>query len=135
MAINEPILDVRDLVTEIRGRRGPVRVVDEVSLTIGPGEIVGLVGESGSGKSMTAFSILGLFPTPAARSASGEILFRGQDLRRPSAPGLRPPLRVGPAGVPRRADRDGLPGPLQLPRSADAGRPAGRRDAAVARPA
>src|SRR3954452_20451394 len=89
MAINEPILDVRDLVTEIRGRRGPVRVVDEVSLTIGPGEIVGLVGESGSGKSMTAFSILGLFPTPAARSASGEILFRGQDLRRLSESALR----------------------------------------------
>jgi oligopeptide/dipeptide ABC transporter ATP-binding protein len=76
-----PVLDVRGLVTEIRARRGSLRVVDEVSLTIGSGEVVGLVGESGCGKSMTAFSVLGLFPTPAARSVAGEILFRGQDLR------------------------------------------------------
>ena len=37
-----PVLELRDLVTEIRGRRGAIRVVDEVSLTVGPGEIVGL---------------------------------------------------------------------------------------------
>jgi peptide/nickel transport system ATP-binding protein len=87
--VSEPILDVRGLVTEIRGRRGALRVVDEVSLAIGPGEIVGLVGESGCGKSMTAFSILGLFPTPAARAVAGEILFRGQDLRGLSESALR----------------------------------------------
>src|SRR6266545_5009175 len=87
--VGAPILELRDLVTEIRGRRGALRVVDEVSLTIGAGEIVGLVGESGCGKSMTAFSVLGLFPTPAARSVSGQILFRGQDLRGLSESALR----------------------------------------------
>ena len=84
-----PVLELRDLVTEIKGRRGPMRVVDEVSLSIGPGEIVGLVGESGCGKSMTAFSVLGLFPTPAARSVHGEILFHGQNLRGLSEKDLR----------------------------------------------
>jgi oligopeptide/dipeptide ABC transporter ATP-binding protein len=84
-----PVLELRDLVVEIRSRRGAVRVVDEVSLTVGVGEIVGLVGESGCGKSMTVFSVLGLFPTPAARSVHGEILFRGQELRGLSESELR----------------------------------------------
>ena len=75
-----PLLEVRELVTEIRGRRGATRVVDGVSLSVGAGEVVGLVGESGCGKSMTAFSILNLFPTPAARVAGGEILFEGRSL-------------------------------------------------------
>ncbi len=75
------LLDVRGLVTEIGSRRGPVRVVDGVSLSVGRGEIVGLVGESGSGKSMTAFSIVDLFPTEAARVAAGEVWLEGTDLR------------------------------------------------------
>ena len=84
-----PLLNVRGLVTEIRGRRGPIRVVDEVSLSVGAGEIVGLVGESGSGKSMTAFSILGLFPTSAAHVVGGELMFEGRDLRALLPPALR----------------------------------------------
>lgn len=92
-----PVLELRDLVTEIRGRRGAIRVVDDVSLRVGSGEIVGLVGESGCGKSMTAFSVLGLFPTPAAQVTGGEILFRGQDLRglAPSALRLYRGARIG----------------------------------------
>ena len=75
-----PILEVRDLVTEIRTRRGQLKVVNEVSLKLFPGEIVGLVGESGSGKSMTSYSIMQLFPTAQARITGGQILFQGQDL-------------------------------------------------------
>ncbi len=78
--MNDIILDVRHLVTEIHQRRGWLRVVDDVSFTVARGEIVGLVGESGCGKSMTAFSLMQLFPTPAARAASGEIIFDQRDL-------------------------------------------------------
>jgi peptide/nickel transport system ATP-binding protein len=84
-----PLLSVRHLTTEIVGRRGAMRVVDGVSLDVGPGEMVGLVGESGSGKSMTAFSVLNLFPTGAARVTGGEVWFEGQDLRNVSPAGLR----------------------------------------------
>lgn len=79
--MSETILDVRHLVTQLRHRRsGWVPVVENVSLRVDKGEIIGLVGESGCGKSMTAFSIMQLFPTPAARVASGEVIFKGRDL-------------------------------------------------------
>ena len=53
-------------------------ILDAVSLTLEPGEVLGLVGESGSGKSLTALSIMGLLPKGAKRS--GRVLFEGRDL-------------------------------------------------------
>lgn len=87
--MNEIILDVRNLVTEIHQRRGWLRVVDDVSFTVARGEIVGLVGESGCGKSMTAFSLMQLFPTASARIASGQVIFDGRDLVKLSPDELR----------------------------------------------
>ncbi len=75
-----PVLELDRLVTEIRGVRGRVRPVDDVSLTVHAGEVVGLVGESGSGKSMTAFSVLRLFPTKAAQVVAGALRLNGRDL-------------------------------------------------------
>jgi oligopeptide/dipeptide ABC transporter ATP-binding protein len=72
-----PTLAVEQLRVEVAGRRGQAAVVDGVSLTIWPGEIVGLIGESGSGKTMIALSVLGLLP-PAARIAAGTIALRGK---------------------------------------------------------
>lgn len=75
-----PILSVRDLVTEIQIRGGKVRPVDGISLEVQRGSIVGLVGESGSGKSMTAYSILNLFPTKAARVVAGSVILETVDM-------------------------------------------------------
>ncbi len=55
-------------------------LVDRVSLAVAPGETVGLVGESGSGKSMTAYAVMGLFPTASARIAGGAVRLDGRDL-------------------------------------------------------
>ena len=67
-----PSLAIDRLRVEIATQRGPARVVDDVSLEVWPGEIVGVIGESGSGKTMTALSVLGLMPR-RARIAAGEI--------------------------------------------------------------
>jgi len=58
-------------------RHEVLRVVDNVSFTVGRGEILGVVGESGAGKSMTGSAIIGLIDPPG-RIASGEIIFEGQ---------------------------------------------------------
>ena len=57
-----------------------VRVVDDLSFTLDPGQTVGLVGESGCGKSVTAMSVMRLIPAPPSRVDGGRILFRGTDL-------------------------------------------------------
>ena len=76
----EPLLSIRNLCVEFPDPEGrPTRVLDDVSLDLGPGVTLALVGESGSGKSMTALSILGLLPPPG-RVAGGSIRFRGRDL-------------------------------------------------------
>ncbi len=72
-----PVLETRDLAVEFAGPEGPVRVVDKVSFTLDPGEVLGLVGESGSGKSVTLLAVMGLLP-PTARIVSGEVRFLGQ---------------------------------------------------------
>jgi ABC-type microcin C transport system duplicated ATPase subunit YejF len=74
------LLSIENLRVEIPTSRGVAVPVDGVSLEIGEGEMLGLVGESGSGKSMTAMSVLRMLPTPAARIASGRVLFGGEDL-------------------------------------------------------
>ena len=80
-ARRQRVLELVDVTTEIRSVRGRVRPVDRVSLHVDAGEVVGVVGESGSGKSMTAFSIMQLFPTKAASVVAGEIRLDGRDLR------------------------------------------------------
>ncbi len=75
----ETVLSVEGLCTYFDTDDGVVKAVDQVSLSVGQGEILGLVGESGSGKSVTALSILRLIRRPG-RIVEGRILFRGTDL-------------------------------------------------------
>jgi peptide/nickel transport system ATP-binding protein len=75
-----PLLHIKDLRVNIDTARGPITPVNNVSLEIAPGEMLGLVGESGSGKSMTAMSILQMLPAESARITGGSITFDGDNL-------------------------------------------------------
>ncbi|HEY8334288.1 MAG TPA: ABC transporter ATP-binding protein [Tardiphaga sp.] len=79
-AINQPLLDVRDLSVAFHQPSGTSVAVDHVSFQIRRGECVALVGESGSGKSVSALSILKLLPYPTASHPSGQIRFKGREL-------------------------------------------------------
>ena len=76
----DPALLVDHLTVEFSSDAGPVRAVNDVSLSVTPGETLGIIGESGSGKSATAMSVLKLLPEPPARVLSGRILLGGEDL-------------------------------------------------------
>jgi len=121
----DPVVTIDRAVVEYRTRsRGRFRAVDEVSFTIGRGEIVGLVGESGSGKTTLAKAIVGLqgFASGSVRLNGTEIVgIRGKDLRR-----LR--HRVGfvfqdPGSSlnPRRRIGDSVAEPLRLAGGLDRG--------------
>ena len=74
----DTILTVNNLSTTFHGGGLDLPAVQDVSFSVGRGEVLGLVGESGSGKSVTLRSILGL----ARRygTVTGEVLWQGQDL-------------------------------------------------------
>ncbi|OLP46336.1 ABC transporter ATP-binding protein [Rhizobium oryziradicis] len=70
-------LDVRGLSVEFPTRKGMLTALSDVSLTIKPGEILGVVGESGAGKSMTGMAVLGLLEPPG-QICGGEIRIGGK---------------------------------------------------------
>ena len=76
------LLDINGLVTSFDTDSGWVRAVDGISFSVEKGETVGIVGESGCGKTVTAMSIIDLLPKPSGHVLEGEILFKGQDLRK-----------------------------------------------------
>ena len=77
--ISLPLLEVRDLTVEFATRRGTVRAIEHVNVTVGKGETLGIVGESGSGKSVTSFAVMRILDR-AGRIAQGSVLFSGVDL-------------------------------------------------------
>ena len=75
-----PLLDVHDLTVEFATRRGIVRAVKNVNITVAKGETLAIVGESGSGKSVTSYAVMRILDR-AGRIAEGTVMFSGVDLR------------------------------------------------------
>ncbi|MFN6136247.1 MAG: ABC transporter ATP-binding protein [Bacteroidota bacterium] len=75
----QPLLEVRNLVTEFRSDVYDVKAVNNVSFTVHKGRTLGIVGESGSGKSVTSLSAMRLIPSPPGRITGGEIIFHEAD--------------------------------------------------------
>jgi peptide/nickel transport system ATP-binding protein len=83
-----PLLDIRDLTVEFATRRGTVRAVQHVDISIAKGETVGIVGESGSGKSVTSYAVMRILDR-AGRIAEGSVSFTGIDVRNASETEMR----------------------------------------------
>jgi len=75
-----PLLEVQDLTVEFATRRGIVRAVQHVNITVAKGETLGIVGESGSGKSVTSYAVMRILDR-AGRIAEGSVAFSGLDLQ------------------------------------------------------
>ena len=75
----QPLLEIEDLVVSYGTAKGVVHAVNNVSLTVHPGQITAIVGESGSGKSTTAQAVIGLL-AENAEVDSGQIRFQGKSL-------------------------------------------------------
>jgi len=73
------LLEVKNLHTYFKTRKGIVKAVNDVSYALEPGRTIGIVGESGSGKSVSAMSILQLLDGNGY-IANGEVFFEGKDL-------------------------------------------------------
>jgi oligopeptide/dipeptide ABC transporter ATP-binding protein len=73
------VLQVQNLSIEFHTDNGWVRVVDDVSLAVAPGQTMGLVGESGSGKTVTSLAVMGLLDRRLSR-VTGSIQLLGREL-------------------------------------------------------
>lgn len=80
MAEAAPLLDVRDLTIEFATRRGTVRAVQNVNISVGKGETLAIVGESGSGKSVTSYAVMRILDR-SGRIADGSVMFSGIDIK------------------------------------------------------
>jgi len=80
MTSETPVLQIEGLKTVFHTEEGTFKAVDDLTLSIGQGETVGLVGESGSGKSVTSLTIMRLLPQASAEIAAGKITYLGKNL-------------------------------------------------------
>ena len=84
----QPLLDVHDLTVEFTTRRGIVKAVQHVDISVAKGETLGIVGESGSGKSVTSYAVMRILDR-AGKIAEGSVVFSGIDIRRASEDEMR----------------------------------------------
>jgi peptide/nickel transport system ATP-binding protein len=84
----QPLLDVSDLTVEFSTRRGIVKAVQHVNISVAKGETLGIVGESGSGKSVTSYAVMRILDR-AGRIAEGSVMFSGIDVKSASEAEMR----------------------------------------------
>ncbi len=78
-AASTPVVEVKDLNISFKTAAGVIKVVENVSFSIGTGECLAVVGESGSGKSVSALATIGLLVKEQS-IVTGSVLFRGEEL-------------------------------------------------------
>lgn len=76
----QPLLDVQDLTVEFTTRRGIVKAVQHVNISVTRGETLAIVGESGSGKSVTSYAVMRILDR-AGKIADGSVMFSGIDVK------------------------------------------------------
>ncbi|MGY8707081.1 ABC transporter ATP-binding protein [Bradyrhizobium sp. 18BD] len=76
----QPLLDVQDLTVEFSTRRGIVKAVQHVNISVAKGETLAIVGESGSGKSVTSYAVMRILDR-AGKIAEGSVMFSGIDVK------------------------------------------------------
>jgi peptide/nickel transport system ATP-binding protein len=84
----QPLLDVKNLTVEFATRRGIVKAVQHVDISVGKGETLGIVGESGSGKSVTSYAVMRILDR-AGSIAEGSVMFGGIDIKAASEEQMR----------------------------------------------
>ena len=84
----QPLLDVSDLTVEFTTRRGIVKAVQHVNISVAKGETLGIVGESGSGKSVTSYAVMRILDR-AGKIAEGSVMFSGIDVKAASETEMR----------------------------------------------
>jgi peptide/nickel transport system ATP-binding protein len=77
--MSQPLLEVKNLVTQFRSGNDYTKAVDDITFTLHKGETIGIVGESGSGKSVTSLSIMQLIPNPPGKVTGGRIIYHTKD--------------------------------------------------------
>ena len=83
------LLDVQELRTEFRVGSRTLKALSGVTLSVEPGECLGIVGESGSGKSVTALSVMGLVASPPGVISGGAVRYAGEEIVGAPFPKLR----------------------------------------------
>src|SRR3569833_1490589 len=76
----QPLLNVQNLTVEFTTRRGIVKAVQHVDISVAKGETLAIVGESGSGKSVTSYAVMRILDR-AGRIAEGSVMFSGIDVK------------------------------------------------------
>jgi peptide/nickel transport system ATP-binding protein len=77
----EPILEIEGLTVHYHSDGQVVRAINDLSLTLGKGEVLGLVGETGAGKTTLALSTLDMVQAAQGEVVAGSIRFQGRDVR------------------------------------------------------